>query len=223
MNERSDIKLLLVAHVHDVIFKLQATYLYSQVWLTSAGRLIFRPIPCSLTCTSAVSHQVVACITTVDSCLFKCCSIGMTNSAIGSVIQRTTVYSCWMKVELIHDVHCVANVLLSELTGLQVLHLSQTALSLSTLRCSTTTHLHMSVHSQTTLLQVDMYECCFPQGYTLCYNCRWQSDCWKFQNDHFGHWLCHLELRMVQLLNENRSIKNKAGKNDCHPIRVQSC
>ena len=123
MNERSDIKLLLVAHVHDVIFKLQATWLHShQVWLTDAGRLIPRPIPCSLTCTSAVSHQVVACITTVGGCLFKCCSSGMTNSAIGSVIQRTTVYSCWMKVELIHDVHCIANVLLSELTGLQVLH-----------------------------------------------------------------------------------------------------
>ena len=113
---------LLVGHVHDVIFKLQATYLYSQVWLTSAGRLIFRPIPCSLTCTSAVSHQVVACITTVGGCLFKCCSIGITNLAIGSVIQRTTVYSCWMKVELLHDVHCIANVLLSELTGLQLLH-----------------------------------------------------------------------------------------------------
>ena len=86
-------------------------HIYShQVWLTDAGRLILRPIPCSLTCTSAVSHQVVACITTVDSCLFKCCSIGMTNSAIGSVIQRTTVYSCWMKVEILHDVHCIANV-----------------------------------------------------------------------------------------------------------------
>ena len=86
-------------------------HIYShQVWLTDAGRLIPRPHSISLTCTSAVSHQVVACITTVGGCLFKCCSIGMTNSAIGSVIQRTTVYSCWMEVELIHDVHCIANV-----------------------------------------------------------------------------------------------------------------
>ena len=110
-------------------------HIYShQVWLTDAGRLILRPIPCSLTCTSAVSHQVVACITTVDSCLFKCCSIGMTNLAVGSVIQRTTVHSCRIYI------YCIANVLLSELTGLQVLHgvwahltehLSQTMLILS--------------------------------------------------------------------------------------------
>ena len=86
-------------------------HIYShQVWLTDAGRLIPRPILSSLTCTSAVSHQVVACITTVGGGLSECCSIEMTNSAVGSVIQRTTVYSCWIKVELLHDVHCIANV-----------------------------------------------------------------------------------------------------------------
>ena len=68
----------------------------------------------------------------------------------------------------------------------------------------------MSVHSQTTLLQVDMYECCFPQGYTLCYNCRWQSDDQVFHHKHVGHWLCHLELRMVQLHVELK--KKKQGK-----------
>ena len=70
--------------------------MYSQVRLTDAGRLIPRPHSISLTCASTVSHQLqsVACITTVGGCLSKCCSIGMTNLAIGSGIQSTTVYNC---------------------------------------------------------------------------------------------------------------------------------
>ena len=71
---------------------------YSQVWLTDTGRLTPRPHSISLTYTSTVSHQVVASVTTVGCYLSQCCSIGMTNLAIRSGIQSSTVYNCGMKV-----------------------------------------------------------------------------------------------------------------------------
>ena len=46
-----------------------------------------------MTCASTVSHQVVACITTVDSCLSKRCSSSVTNLAISWVSQSTTVHN----------------------------------------------------------------------------------------------------------------------------------
>ena len=73
-------------------------HMYSQVWLTDAGRFIPRPDSISLTHASTVSHQVVASITTVGCCLSKCCSIGMTNLAIHSGIQSSTVNNCGMNV-----------------------------------------------------------------------------------------------------------------------------
>ena len=67
---------------------------YSQVWLTDTGRLTPRPHSISLTYTSTVSNQVVANITTVGCYLSQCCSIGMTNLAIRSGIQSSTVHNC---------------------------------------------------------------------------------------------------------------------------------
>ena len=72
--------------------------MYSPVWLTDAGRFPPRPHSISLTHVTTVSHQVVASITTVGCYLSECCSIGMTNLAIGSGIQSPTVYNCSMKV-----------------------------------------------------------------------------------------------------------------------------
>ena len=71
--------------------------MYNQVWLTDAGRFIPRPDSISLTHASTVSHQVVASITTVACYISQCRSIGMTNLAIGSGIQSSTVYNCGMK------------------------------------------------------------------------------------------------------------------------------
>ena len=72
--------------------------MYSQAWLTDASTFIPRPHSISLTHASTVSHQVVASITTVGDFLSKCCSIGMTNlaigSGIGSGIQSSTVHNC---------------------------------------------------------------------------------------------------------------------------------
>ena len=65
---------------------------------TLTGRFIPRPHSISLTCVSTVSHQVVACVTTIGGGLSKCCSIG-TNLAIGWVSQSATVHSCWRKDE----------------------------------------------------------------------------------------------------------------------------
>ena len=65
--------------------------MYSQVWLTDAGRFTPRPHSISLTYTSTASHQIVASIAIVGCCLFKCCSIEMSNLAIGSGIQSSTV------------------------------------------------------------------------------------------------------------------------------------
>ena len=61
---------------------------------TLTGRCTPRPSPCSLTCASTVSHQVVACVTTVGGCLCKCCSSSVTNLAISWVSQRATVHNC---------------------------------------------------------------------------------------------------------------------------------
>ena len=43
---------------------------------TFTSRCTPRPHSCSLTSASTVSHQVVACVTTVGGCLSKCCSRG---------------------------------------------------------------------------------------------------------------------------------------------------
>ena len=68
--------------------------MYSQVWLTDAGRFIPRPHSVSLTYTSTASNQIVASITAVGGCLSERCSIEMTNLAIHSGIQSSTVYNC---------------------------------------------------------------------------------------------------------------------------------
>ena len=53
-----------------------------------------RPHSCSLTCVNVLSHQNVACVTTVGGCLSKCCSSRVTNLTIGWVSQSATVHSC---------------------------------------------------------------------------------------------------------------------------------
>ena len=85
-------------HAYDIITHLTCRlHMYSQVWLTDAGRFTPRPHSVSFTHASTVSHQVVTSITTVGCYLSKCCSIGMTNLAIGSGIQSSTLYNCSMK------------------------------------------------------------------------------------------------------------------------------
>ena len=64
-----------------------------QVSLTAARRWIPRPRSIRLTCTCNVSHQGIALITTVGGCLSECCSIEMTNLAIGWVNQCVTAYN----------------------------------------------------------------------------------------------------------------------------------
>ena len=58
---------------------------------TLTGRYTPRPISCSLTSASTVSHQVVACVTTVGGCLSKSCSSSVTNLAIGWISQTAAV------------------------------------------------------------------------------------------------------------------------------------
>ena len=58
---------------------------------TCTGRCTPRPISCSLTSASTVSHQVVACVTTVDGCLSKSCSSSVTNLAVGWISQTAAV------------------------------------------------------------------------------------------------------------------------------------
>ena len=65
---------------------------------TLTGRYTSRPHSCSLTCASVVSHQSVACITTVGGCLSKCCSSSVTNLAIGWVSQIATVHNCQKQI-----------------------------------------------------------------------------------------------------------------------------
>ena len=62
---------------------------------TFTRRCTPRPILCSLTCASNVSHQVVACVTTVRGCLSKCCSSSGSNLTIGWVRQCATVHNYW--------------------------------------------------------------------------------------------------------------------------------
>ena len=61
---------------------------------TYTGRCIPRPISCSLTSASTVSHHVVACVTTVGGCLSKCCSRSVSNLAIDWISQTATVHNC---------------------------------------------------------------------------------------------------------------------------------
>ena len=79
---------LCYAHAHAVAHETQHTL---------TDRCISRPLFCSLTCASTVSHQGVACVTTVGGCLSKGCSTRMTNLAIGWVSQSITVHRCWKK------------------------------------------------------------------------------------------------------------------------------
>ena len=71
---------------------------------TLTGRCTPRPHSCSLTCASTVSHQVVACVTTVGGCLSKCCSRSEINLAISWVSQTATVHNC-LKGEYTHTYH----------------------------------------------------------------------------------------------------------------------
>ena len=61
---------------------------------TLTDRCTPRPYPCSLTHASAVSHQVVACITTVGGCLSESGSIGMSNFPIVWITLSTALYNC---------------------------------------------------------------------------------------------------------------------------------
>ena len=70
-------------------------HMYSQVWLTDAGRLIPRPHSISLTCASAASHQGVACMTTIGGSLSEQCSSSVTNLAIYWDSQSAAIYDCW--------------------------------------------------------------------------------------------------------------------------------
>ena len=65
---------------------------------TCTGRCTPRPIPCSLTSASTVSHQVVACVTTVGGILSKCCSRSVINLAIGWISQIATVHNCEIRI-----------------------------------------------------------------------------------------------------------------------------
>ena len=73
---------------------------------TFTGRFTARPPHC-LTGVGAVSHQDVAWITAVSSCLCKCCSIRVTNSAILWVLQSTTIHSCQNEGKIL-DTLCVS-------------------------------------------------------------------------------------------------------------------
>ena len=68
-----------------------------QLQHTLTGRFTPRPHSCGMTCTSTVSYQVVACITTVGGCLSKGCSSSVTNLAIGWLSQSATVHVCQKK------------------------------------------------------------------------------------------------------------------------------
>ena len=82
-----------------------------QIQHTLTGRGTPRPHFHSLTCASTVSHQVVACVTTVGGCLSKCCSSG-TNMAIGWVSQGTTSHNCWKKRYTIYtNIQCLAMII----------------------------------------------------------------------------------------------------------------
>jgi len=61
---------------------------------TLTGRCTLRLHSCSLTSASIISYQVEACITTVDGCLFKCCSCSVTNLAIDWISQIATIHNC---------------------------------------------------------------------------------------------------------------------------------
>ena len=61
---------------------------------TLTGRCSPRPHSCSLTSESTVTHQVVACVTSVGGCLSKCCSRSVSNTAIGWISQTATVHIC---------------------------------------------------------------------------------------------------------------------------------
>ena len=71
---------------------------------TWTGRGTPRPISISLTSAGTVSHQVVACATTVGGVLSKCCSSSVTNLTIGWVSQSITVHNC-LKGEYTHRYH----------------------------------------------------------------------------------------------------------------------
>ena len=55
-----------------LVFAHPNTHVYKHKKHTLTGRGTPRPFSCSLTHASTVSHQVVACVTTVGGCLSKC-------------------------------------------------------------------------------------------------------------------------------------------------------
>ena len=61
---------------------------------TFTGRFTSNPLSCSITSASTVSHQAVACVTTVGGILSKCCPSSVINTAIGWISQIATVHSC---------------------------------------------------------------------------------------------------------------------------------
>ena len=80
-----------------------------QLQHTLTGRFTPRPHSCGMTCTSTVSHQVVADITTVGGCLSKGCSSSVTNLAIGWLSQSTTVHVCQKKRYIFIMLLCLEN------------------------------------------------------------------------------------------------------------------
>ena len=103
----------LLASAHLNIVNKTRKQLHIQHTLT--GRFTPRPHSVSLTCASIVSHQVVACVTTVGGCLSKCCSSSVTNLSIGWVSQSVTVNHCWRKDDHI-TIMCHIQYLLSKIT-----------------------------------------------------------------------------------------------------------
>ena len=83
---------LLYTYIHLVILCL--TYIKYEIAYTLTGWCIPRPPSCILTSASTVSHQVVACVTTVGGYLSKCCSSSVINLATGWISQIATVHNC---------------------------------------------------------------------------------------------------------------------------------
>ena len=99
-------KVLIVTYIHRVVvidryFRVYGiclahthTVKIASLQHTLTGRFTPRPLSCSLTRASTVSHQIVACVTAVHGCLSECCSSRVTNLAIGWISQNTTVHNC---------------------------------------------------------------------------------------------------------------------------------
>lgn len=104
------------SYVEQIILPIVHNARYYEHTLTV--RCNSRPHSCSLTHTSAVSHQVVTWIATVVCCLSKCSSC-MIDYAISWVFQSTTVHSCKMRYTLVHM--CRVNDQHSYITNIQTI------------------------------------------------------------------------------------------------------